>query len=146
MSCSCICQLKSLMILVFREQWRTSTYSAFCTSGTNTPRRSLVSRLRTHGVLDSRNSQLRQISFSTPRAGPRLMDTHPWRNAWKHKSASHQRRTWIPSFFVMSAPNSYVYRKYLCCTWGSGGASLLTKPGNARITVPALEVPDTKVE
>ncbi|KAE8553095.1 hypothetical protein EYB25_004474 [Talaromyces marneffei] len=35
--------------------------------------------------------------------------------------------------------------KYLCCTWGKEGASLLIKPDNTRITVPALEVPDTNV-
>ncbi|KUL84691.1 hypothetical protein ZTR_07600 [Talaromyces verruculosus] len=35
--------------------------------------------------------------------------------------------------------------KYLCCAWGKEGAALLTKPDNAHITVPALDVPDTKL-
>ncbi|PCG92554.1 PfkB [Penicillium occitanis (nom. inval.)] len=35
--------------------------------------------------------------------------------------------------------------KYLCCTWGKEGAALLTKPDNAHISVPALEVPDTSL-
>ncbi|EED18143.1 ketohexokinase, putative [Talaromyces stipitatus ATCC 10500] len=35
--------------------------------------------------------------------------------------------------------------KYLCCTWGKDGASLLTKPDNIYITVPALEVQETKI-
>ena len=42
-------------------------------------------------------------------------------------------------------PNSYLCRKYLCCTWGKEGASMLTKPDNTHVTVPALEVSDTKL-